>query len=227
MKYTAILLAANLLVFAAFMLPHVDNIPVLINMAMGEEVAGVPVDAATLWPGLVTYMFGHAGVIHLGMNMMMLLMIGRDLEDRAGFRVVVFYLVGGVLGAMAHIVYSTMLGQPVPLIGASAAVSGVFGAAIAYRTISLGGVAYFIIVLNVMPFVGIMMGWLAEDGVSYTSHIGGAIAGLIIGACMVVAGCIRRRIWGSKPGGPVDPDLTERTPGPTGFYRSAVNYGGV
>lgn len=220
MKYTAAILAVNCLVFAAFVLPYVDDRHALYRVAMGDEVAGMAVSVDNLWPGIVAYMFGHAGAAHLIMNMLMLLMVGRGLEERAGFRLVIFYLVGGVLGAFAHMTYSGMVGHETHLIGASAAVSGVFGAAIAYRAVGLGTVFYFIIVLNVVPFVGVMTGLLPEDGVSYVSHIGGVVVGLILGACFVLAGCIRRKVW-HKPGGPVDPDLSCRTPGRTGFYRAS------
>lgn len=224
MKYTAILLALNCLVFAVYVVPHAVPLDLwgIYEVAMGEKVSGVPVSMADPWPGLASYMFGHAGAAHLVMNMLMLLMVGRQLEERAGIRLVVIYVIGGLVGALAHMTYSGLLGQDVPLIGASAAVSGVFGAAIAYRTVGVGSILYFIVVMNIVPFFGTMTGFLPEDGVSHVSHLGGAVAGLVFGAGFVIAGCIRRKVWGAKPGEPVDPDLAYRTDGRTGFYKAAV-----
>src|SRR2546427_5861902 len=75
----------------------------------------------------VTYMFLHAGILHLVLNMLMLFFFGPSVEDRMGGRVfVLFYLLCGVGGAAS----SFILRQLVPveqIIGASGAVLGVAG----------------------------------------------------------------------------------------------------
>ena len=48
----------------------------------------------------VTYMFLHAGILHLVLNMLMLFFFGPSVEDRMGGRVfVLFYLLCGIGGA--------------------------------------------------------------------------------------------------------------------------------
>src|SRR3989442_15160588 len=50
----------------------------------------------------VTYMFLHAGILHLVLNMLMLFFFGPSVEDRMGGRVfVLFYLLCGIGGAAA------------------------------------------------------------------------------------------------------------------------------
>src|SRR5256885_10071486 len=72
----------------------------------------------------VTYMFLHAGILHLVLNMLMLFFFGPSVEDRMGGRVfVLFYLLCGVGGAAS----SFILRQLVPvgqIIGASGAGPG-------------------------------------------------------------------------------------------------------
>jgi membrane associated rhomboid family serine protease len=85
---------------------------------------------AGAWPaaavGLVTSMFLHGSWLHLGGNMLYLWVFGDNIEDAVGHgRFVVFYLLTGVVAAMAHI-----LVQPssrIPLVGASGAIAGVLG----------------------------------------------------------------------------------------------------
>lgn len=207
MKYTASLLALNVMVFAAYALPMVEDPYGMINLAMGTEPAGIPVDLDSLWPGIATYMWGHAGAAHLVMNMVMLVMAGRSLEEKAGVRVIPIYLAGGVIGALAHLTWSAMFspGLDASLIGASAAVSAVFGAACIYRTVSVGGIIYFVLVLNIMPVVAVSTGIFGDDGVSYVSHMGGMAVGIVMASCFVVAGRVRRRVAPCR-GSAVDPE---------------------
>ena len=59
------------------------------------------------WPALVdpiTYQFLHASFVHLGVNMLALLAFGSGVERRTGgWRMLVFFLVCGVVSAAAHL----------------------------------------------------------------------------------------------------------------------------
>ena len=193
MKYTAALLALNAMVFAAYVMPNVDDPRALYGLATGETTAGVPVSLDNLWPGIATYMFGHSGLAHLAVNMVMLVAAGRGLEGRAGMRIIPVYVVGGAVGALAHLTYHGMAGVDAPLIGASAAVSGVFGAAAIYRAVGAGSILYFVVALNILPLAGVTAGMMPDEGVSFVSHLGGAVAGLMSGVCFVAAGRINGR----------------------------------
>jgi membrane associated rhomboid family serine protease len=76
---------------------------------------------------VLTSMFLHGGLLHIGGNMLYLWIFGNNVEDTLGHgRFVVFYLMSGVAAAVAQTALSAA--SPVPMIGASGAVSGVLGA---------------------------------------------------------------------------------------------------
>lgn len=232
MKYVPMLLAVNCIVFAAFAAPHLDDHTMMYHLALGNELAGTPVSIGDIWPGIMSYMFGHAGLVHLGTNMAMLLMVGWGLERRAGARVILYYLMGGLAGAFAHMTMGGLAGQDIPLIGASAAVSALLGAAIFHRTVGVATIAYFVIVLNVFPWFGVTAGVMENEGVSFVSHIGGAAAGMVLGACFVVAGRINRWRLGRAASGnrrpPAGPESSNveyyRAPAGQASSRGGMSY---
>jgi membrane associated rhomboid family serine protease len=75
------------------------------------------------WTHYVTYQFIHSGPFHFLSNMMLLVFFGFAVEAMfGGFTVAFVYLISGVLGALY---YELMNGvNSAPLVGASAAVSG-------------------------------------------------------------------------------------------------------
>jgi len=91
----------------------------------------VPDDAgARIWT-FVTYSLLHANLIHLGVNVLWLLPFGSALAWRFGpFRFFLFMAVTAAAGALAHLV--TYADSEMPMIGASASVSGAMAAAIRF-----------------------------------------------------------------------------------------------
>jgi len=76
---------------------------------------------------LVTYQFMHVDVLHLASNMLFLWVFGDNVEDAMGhLRFLMFYLLSGVAGGMAHA--ALWPASASPLIGASGAVAGVIAA---------------------------------------------------------------------------------------------------
>jgi membrane associated rhomboid family serine protease len=85
---------------------------------------------ADLWT-FFTYAFLHADLLHIGLNLAWLLPFGTALARRFGaWRYVVFLLVMSAAGAFAHLVSHP--GAMVPMIGASAAISGAMAAAMRF-----------------------------------------------------------------------------------------------
>lgn len=137
---------------------------------------------------LLTYQFLHAGLDHLGINMLALLAFGTPVERRLGaVRFVVFYLLCGLAGAAAHIV--AFAASPAPLIGASGAIAGCFGGAI--RLIvggERGGLAGIRQVgllaalwLGSQVVFGLVGGGFGSaEAIAWWSHIGGFLAGLVL-----------------------------------------------
>jgi membrane associated rhomboid family serine protease len=76
----------------------------------------------------VTFQFLHAGLTHLMLNLLALLLIAPVFEERIGSaRFAVFFFVGGAVGAAGFILLNLSQGILV-LVGASAGISAVFGA---------------------------------------------------------------------------------------------------
>ena len=131
----------------------------------------------------VTYQFLHGGWIHLAVNMFTLAAFGAPVERLLGSaRFVLFYLSAGVVAGLIHVLFFSH--SPDPVIGASGAISGVFGAVLMTlrrigRLNSLLPVAGLWIALNV--FFGLWGGGPGTGGepVAWTAHIGGFVYGLL------------------------------------------------
>ena len=85
---------------------------------------------AEVWTFL-TYSLIHANWMHYGVNAIWLLPFGTAMARRFGaYRFMAFYAVCAVAGALAHLV--THAGDPAPMIGASAAISGTMAGAMRF-----------------------------------------------------------------------------------------------
>jgi membrane associated rhomboid family serine protease len=86
--------------------------------------------AADLWT-FVSYAFLHGGWDHLILNAVWLLAFGTPVARRFGtLRFLAFFAITAAGGALAHL--AVHAGMPVPMIGASAAVSGFMAAAMRF-----------------------------------------------------------------------------------------------
>lgn len=80
-----------------------------------------------LFPGALAHMVLHAGLVHLALNMVFLAWVGRYVEWVAGRTGLVgIFLLGGLVGGAAQVLAAPL--SPIPVIGASGAISAVFGA---------------------------------------------------------------------------------------------------
>ena len=154
--------------------------------ASSNSLVGV---AAHEWYRLFTGAFLHAGIIHLGMNMLVLWLIGAQLERALGaVRYIVLYVVSLVAGAFA-----VMLVDPnIITVGASGAIFGLMGAAAAFqrsRGINLfqSGLAGLIILNLVISFT--------IPGISVAGHVGGLIGGLGTGWLVFEIERRTRSVW--------------------------------
>jgi len=143
---------------------------------------------------IVTSMFLHGGWLHLIGNMLYLWIFGNNVEDAMGRgRFIVFYLVCGVVAALAQALPSP--GSTLPMIGASGAVAGVLGAYLLLHprarvtvVIPLGFLLYPV----VWPAVVVLGLWFLlqigsslmmagqEGGVAWFAHVGGFVAGMAL-----------------------------------------------
>ena len=74
----------------------------------------------------ITYQLLHGGWMHLGINLITLAAFGAPVERLLGVRrFLLFYLSAGIVAGVIHILFFP--GSTDPVIGASGAISGVFG----------------------------------------------------------------------------------------------------
>jgi len=141
-------------------------------------------------------MFMHAGLAHLGGNMLYLWIFGDNVEDSMGHgRYLLFYLVGGLVASLAHI-FTNPTSQ-IPTVGASGAIAAVLGAYLVLypnsRVLTIIPLGFFLrmtmipaaIVLGLwfvfQLFSGVLsMGGPDVGGVAFWAHIGGFVAGVIL-----------------------------------------------
>jgi membrane associated rhomboid family serine protease len=165
--------------------------------AAGREEAGGESLAPT-WLTLLTSMFMHGGLLHLGGNMLFLWIFGNNIEDSMGpLRFIGFYLLGGLAAILAQ----TMIGPDamVPTIGASGAVAAVLGGyALLYPRARVVTVIFIIIFFTIieLPALLVLGAWFLLQalsgasalvqpvgeggGVAYFAHIGGFLFGLAL-----------------------------------------------
>jgi membrane associated rhomboid family serine protease len=132
------------------------------------------------WYRLVSSMFVHVSWIHLGMNMLSLWWIGVPVESRLGrTRYLLTYFTCGIAGSAAS--YASL--QPYgSSLGASGAIFGLLGvlAVLAYREKLNMQPVITVIVLNLVFSFSV-------SGISWEAHVGGLVAGLILGVALAYA----------------------------------------
>ena len=170
---------------------------VLRDPATGQsvEVPGLQPTPISVYLTLLTSMFMHGGLAHLGGNMLYLWIFGDNIENALGHgRYLAFYLVCGLAASLAHVLTSVATGSNllIPSLGASGAISGVLGG---YLLLFPKNPVNVIIFYQVrpMPALVVLGLWFlmqlfggfgtvgAEGGgVAYGAHIGGFVAGLLL-----------------------------------------------
>ncbi|APX88916.1 rhomboid family intramembrane serine protease [Brevirhabdus pacifica] len=141
---------------------------------------------------LLTSMFLHGGLMHIGGNMLFLWIFGDNLEDEMGHMGFLgFYLSAGVLAGLAQ--WLAAPASPVPTVGASGAIAGVMGGYILlFPRARVDVLIIFVIFFKVFPLPAwAMLGfWFGlqvfsgfgadatQGGVAYWAHAGGFLAGL-------------------------------------------------
>lgn len=203
-------------VIRTYVLSEQQDIEFLLNFAFiparydNSVVLGgaLPGGGADVW-SFVTYAFIHADWTHFGVNAVWLLPFGSAVARRFGpTRFLVFFVVTAAAGAALHL--ATHAGEPFPMIGASASISGTMAAAMrfafqrggplsflrgadedAYRVpaIPLSGVlrdprvVIFLVAwfgINILFGLGSLPITGNDQPVAWQAHIGGFIAGLLL-----------------------------------------------
>jgi membrane associated rhomboid family serine protease len=147
----------------------------------------------------ITSMFLHGSWGHLLGNALFLWVFGNNVEDSMGrLRFIVFYLVCGLAAAAAQTLVNTS--SPIPMVGASGAISGVLGGyLLLYPRAKVRVLFIFIILIQIirLPAWAVLLLWIGYQlllglpqlmsinpdvsaGVAFWAHIGGFAAGLLL-----------------------------------------------
>ena len=127
------------------------------------------------WWRLFSGAFLHAGLFHLGMNMLLLWFLSQELEPALGrLRFAVLYVVSLLGGSLAVMVIDPLA----PTVGASGAVFGLMGALIVLQLRAKqnpwqSGIGGLVAINLVLTFV--------IPGISIGGHVGGLLAGAAAG----------------------------------------------
>lgn len=130
---------------------------------------------------LFTYMFLHYGLQHVANNMIVLLVIGDNLERAMGkWKYVITYFASGVIAGIVSLSYNMFNNSNSISVGASGAIFGVVGAMV-YIVIVNKGRLEDISIWQIALFVVFgLYGGLTSQGVDNAAHIGGLLAGVIL-----------------------------------------------
>jgi rhomboid protease GluP len=187
MAVTQAFFGANVAVFLAMVLSigstMLSDPPGQALVAWGANVG--PLTVSGQWWRLLTCLFVHAGLLHIGFNMWCLWDLGRLAESLYGhWTFAGVYLICGLSASLASVWWN----PGVLSVGASGAIFGIAGALIAsfyLGEFSLPRVAISGTLRSVVVFVGFNLFFgAAVARTDNAAHIGGLVMGLILGALM-------------------------------------------
>ncbi len=183
---TPVIVGANVALFVVMLATGVHWFSPSAQTLIDWGANYAPRTTAGQWWRLGSSMFIHIGVLHVAMNMLVFLNVGRFFErlvGNAGFAAI--YLVSGLCGSLASIAVHPFVTSA----GASGAVFGVYGALVGFLLRQRGavprpvldklgkGAASFLI-------YNLVFG-LQIEGIDMACHFGGLVGGFV---CGLIAG---------------------------------------
>jgi len=170
------LLAVNI---GVFLLQQVDR-------SIEVRFANIPFAVASgQYYRLLTAAFLHAGLFHLGLNMLTLVIVGREVESALGrTRFLALYLVSALGGSVSFYLFGSATALA---LGASTATFGLFGAlfvVVRARRLDTRQIA-MLIALNL--FFGLVV-----PGIDNLGHVGGLVTGAAVAGAYELAARLRR-----------------------------------
>ena len=166
-----------------------------------DSPPGVP--GKQVFLALFASMFMHGGIMHIAGNMLYLWIFGNNIEDHLGhLRYLVFYLVGGLVAAGAHI--GLQPASTIPVVGASGAVAAVMGAYLVWfprapvRTVLFLGFPFLVTIQAkwLLAFWFVLQFFTSPDSsVAWAAHVGGFVFGVVIGLFVRSTRGVQRALW--------------------------------
>ena len=160
------------------------------RFTLGDAILGDVGFVLPVWFTPISSAFLHGGILHVSLNMLMLLMVGANIERVLGSKAYALLYAAGIAAAAAAEVAANPQ-SPLPVVGASGAISALFAAhmmlfplnrprnwgAIPGKLVHAGQLLVGWVAFNLMlGFVGPGIGL----NIAIWAHIGGFVAGLIL-----------------------------------------------
>jgi rhomboid protease GluP len=182
---TIALIGINVLVFAVMVLSGVSAFQPTPKDAIAFGADFGPLTLSGQWWRLITSMFVHFGLVHLGLNMWCLWNLGRTAQQLMGrIAYLLAYFASGIFGSIASVYWHPLAAGA----GASGAIFGMAGVLVSFVYLKktpahlqinskmLGSLGTFI-------FYNLVYG-AAIPGISNAAHVGGLVMGLAFGALL-------------------------------------------
>ncbi|WEW61230.1 rhomboid superfamily protein [Emydomyces testavorans] len=136
------------------------------------------------WFRFIIPIFLHAGLVHIGVNLMAQMIIGADMERNIGWwRFAIVYYASGIFG---FVLGGNFAAPGIASTGASGALFGILALCLLdllYRWDSINRPMTFLLTMILAIVVSFVLGLL--PGLDNFSHIGGFLMGLVLGICLL------------------------------------------
>jgi len=186
--FTILLIVANVAVFFAWQVREGLEYSVQVAGLLPIELSHFKISGVL---HVFTSMFMHGSLFHLIGNMWFLWIFGDNVEDEFGrIKFLIFYLVSGAAGAVTQVAFHAQ--STVPMVGASAAISGVLGGYLVlypraqvkmliwFNLVRIPAWFYLVIWIGLQFFSQTRSQETSGAGVAYFAHIGGFVMGIIL-----------------------------------------------
>ncbi len=176
-RITAVLVALNVAMFIYTSIIGGDalNTNQIVLIQYGQVNALVLYGGASFLYQLFTSLFVHVSIVHLAGNMLFLLIFGLRGEEMFSLpQYLAIYFLSGLAGNLLSLL--PLIDPLIPSAGASGAIFGMFGACAIFARRSIGQS-----VMGAIIFGFFLLIISSGEGVNYLAHVGGLVAGLVIG----------------------------------------------
>ena len=179
---TPAIVALNVLIFVAMAVSGIDMMQPDGRRLIAWGSNFGPLTTNGQWWRLFTAMFLHAGIVHLGLNMWVLLYCGRIVERLYGsLHFLLLYMAAGLVGSIASLLWNPMINS----VGASGAIFGVYGGLLAFMFNRRNQVPTNIMKeqgLSAIIFIVYSLSYgMRQEGIDNAAHLGGLVGGLAMG----------------------------------------------
>jgi membrane associated rhomboid family serine protease len=154
-----------------------------------EGQSGPLVPDKNVWQAVITSLFLHGDLLHIGGNLLFLWIFGNNVEDALGkVGYLVFYLVGGVVATLSHVALNP--DSTLVLVGASGSIAAVMGTYLVLFPNARVRTAVFLLLIMVIDLRAkwVLVAWFAlqfftdpNQGVAWAAHVGGFVFGVLVG----------------------------------------------